>query len=150
MGNDEVRGFLNSVQEARLRFHRCRWQVEELQRRCESITANWSTEPGGGGNVHKDGPLAALADKREELKALYYDWERQEEDVNRFLETLPDARHRTLLALRYVDLLRWPDVRARMEEVGMYYSERQIFNLHGKALEAARGRWREEKTRGEA
>ena len=144
MENDEVRAFLNSVQEARFRFFRCRWQVEELKRRCESVTASWSAERGGSGDVHKDGPLSALVDKRSEMRTLYMEWENKEEEVNCFLDKLPDQRHRALLQLRYVDLLRWPDVRARLEQVGVYYSERQIFNLHGKALEAARALWREE------
>lgn len=144
MENDEVRAFLNSVQEARFRFFRCRWQVEELQRRCVSVTANWGAERGGSGDVHKDGPLSALVDKRSEMRTLYMEWENKEEEVNCFLDKLPDQRHRALLQLRYVDLLRWPDVRARLEQVGVYYSERQIFNLHGKALEAARALWREE------
>lgn len=141
---DEVKAFLGSVQQARYKFQRCLWQIEELRRRCESITAGWSAEPTGSGDVHKDGPLVALADKRTEMHRLYREWEEREEEVNRFLDRLPDYKHRVILSLRYVDLLRWPVVKQRMESVGLYYEERQMFNLHGKALEAARALWRGE------
>ena len=141
---DEVKAFLGQVQQAKYRFQRCLWQIEDLRLRCESITSSWNPNPGGSGDVHKDGPLAALADKRTELDRMYREWKTWEEEVNRFLEKLPDYRHRVILCLRYVDLLRWPVVRERMASVGLYYEERQMFNLHGKALEAARTLWREE------
>ena len=86
MATDELRSFLGSVQAARFDYARAVDRVRDLQDRCESVTANWSSEPHGGGDVHKDGPLVALAQARKELKPLYYAWERAEEEVEQFLD----------------------------------------------------------------
>ena len=136
--NEEVKAFLGAVMEARFRYRRACRKVEELEERCEQITTTWSEAPGGGGDVHKDGPIIALAQKRSELPTLYAAWERAEEEVDRFLDEITDNRYRAILKLRYVDLLRWPKVLEKLKsEAGIYYEERQMFTLHGKALNAA-------------
>ena len=141
---DPVKEFLRSVREAKFRYLRCLWQVEDLRTRCASTTAAWSDVPGGGGEGRKDGALLALADKSARLPGLRREWENREQAVDRFLDGLPEDTHRCLMKLRYVDLLRWTVVQERMEELGWYYSDRQIFNLHGKALSAARALWKEQ------
>ena len=64
---DPVKEFLRSVREAKFRYLRCLWQVEDLRTRCASTTAAWSDVPGGGGEGRKDGALLALADKSARL-----------------------------------------------------------------------------------
>ena len=49
--------------------------------------------------------------------------------------------HRILLRLKYVDLLTWSGVQDRMRESNIYYSERQIYRIHGEALQEARKLW---------
>ena len=41
---------------------------------------------------------------------------------------------RAVLSLRYISLLRWPEIQQRLEEQGLFYSQRQIFNLHRMGL----------------
>ena len=141
---DELKLWLSSVREKRFDYMAAVWKAEDLRRRCETVTAGWSTEPHGSGDMRRDGPLVALAAKEAELPGLYRAWEQRENEVGAFLDKLDSPAYRALLKLRYVDLLRWPVVQDRMEQLRLYYSERQIFNLHGQALNAARELWRRE------
>lgn len=142
MASDELRAFLGSVQEARFRYNRAVTREQELRERCEHITTSWSEAPGGGGDVHRDGPLVALAAAHAALKPLYLAWERAEDEVDRFLDGITDVRYRAILKYRYVDLYTWPRVMKELEKSGIYYEERQVFRLHGKALNEARELWR--------
>lgn len=140
--NEQLRAFLAGVQEARFQYRSGVRRVAELEERCRSITSHWDGQPGGGkGDVRRDGPMSALADQRARLPGLYRAWEEQEERVGRFLDGLKDLRYRAILRLRYVELLHWPRVQQELEAGGIYYSERQMFNLHTQALEAAQEQW---------
>lgn len=142
MVNDELKEFLGSVQEARFQYHRAVSREQELRERCENMTTNWDAGPHGSGDVHKDGPLVALAQAHGMLKPLYLEWERAEEAVDRFLDGITDVRYRAILKYRYVDLYKWPRVIRELEKSGIYYEERQVYRLHGKALNEARELWR--------
>ena len=149
---DPVRAFLDSVREARFNEARCRRKLQEMDAQCRSITAQMTGMPGGGSaDPHKDGAWAALADQAALLRELYdqaallrelYDQAvRRETDVERFISRLEKDTHRILLRLKYVDLLTWNCVQERMQENGIYYSERQIYRIHGEALQEARKLW---------
>ena len=140
---DEVRDFLGSVWEAKFRFQRCVRKIEELSQRCENITSNWDAGPRGGGDVHKDGALVELAFQESEKVRLDAEWTAREKEVEAFLDGIRDRCYQAILKLRYVDLLHWSQVMDAMEKSGLYYSERQIYNLHGQALDVARALWRE-------
>ena len=64
-----------------------------------------------------------------------------EKKVGELLEQVPDEVQRTVLRLKYLQLLSWPEIRDKLEEQNVYYSSRQLFNIHDKALETARRLW---------
>ena len=139
---DPVRSFLESVQDAKFEQGRCYRKYIELDAKCRSITGQMSGMPGGsGGDKHKDGLLAALADQGTEYLRRYREAEEQAKAVEDFINRLQDTRHRAVLLLRYVDQLRWPQVVDELEKHGIYYTERQVFRIHGDALQAARQLW---------
>ena len=139
---DPVRAFLDSVREARFNEARCRRKLQEMDAQCRSMTAQMTGMPGGGSaDPHKDGAWAALADQAALLQELYDQAVRRETDVERFISKLEKDTHRILLRLKYVDLLTWTCVQERMRENGIYYSERQIYRIHGEALQEARKLW---------
>ena len=140
---DPVRAFLESVRDARFEQRRCELRLEQIEAQCTSVTARITGAPGGGGDVHKDGPLVNLAQTRQDLMAAYDDEQRRGKEVENFIKLLPDVRHRAVLSLHYVNLLKWPRVVEEMEKCGLYYSERHIHRLHGQALQAARVLWSE-------
>lgn len=64
--------------------------------------------------------------------------------VERFIARLGDPVCRTVLRLRYLEGLSWTQLQKRLYQDGLYYSERQIFRLHGAALQEARELWPKE------
>lgn len=139
---DPVREFLDSVREARFNEARCRRKLLEMDAQCRSMTAQMTGRPGGSGpDKHKDGAWAALADQAILLRELYDQAVRRETAVERFISGLEKDTHRILLRLKYVDLLTWPCVQERMRETGIDYSERQLYRIHGEALQEARKLW---------
>lgn len=143
MTADALTAFLGSVEDAKIRYLRGVRKVEDLRLRCEHVTSAWESEPRGGGDVHKDGPLVALAQARGELPQLYREWENAEEEVNQFLEGVPSRTHRAILQMRYVELLQWPRIMKELQACGIYYEERSVFRHHGIALNEARELWRQ-------
>lgn len=142
---DPVKELLYSVQEARFNAQRCQRRLSEMEAQSQNITARMDVSPSGGGaDPHKDSVWAALADQRELLRNMYAEAIRRESEVERFISGLEEGVHRVLLRLRYVDCLTWPAVQEQMEKNGIYYSERQIYRLHGEALQAARYLWAEQ------
>lgn len=142
---DEVTDFLGSVLRAKFAYFRCLRQAEELEEKCTALSSPLSSEGHGTADVHKDNMLIALADKTALLPKLYNRWTDAEWEVDRFLDEITDDRHRAILKLRHVDLLRWPKVVEELKKVGIWYEERQVYNLHGEALKEARVLWEQRK-----
>lgn len=140
---DPVRAFLGTAREARLEEARCRRRLQEIEAQCRNVTPSLSAMPHGGGDSHRDGPLAALADQRQLHEALLTAAIRQEMKVERFIARLEKDSHRIILKLRYVDLMGWGRIQEQLEAQGLYYSDRQIYRLHGEALQEARRVWAE-------
>lgn len=142
--NDECRAWLESYQELRSEADR-QWRKHmRLRDQATQITARLSLVPGGGGG-DKEKLLAALADAAEEaLQKQQAALDRQQE-IERFIDCIPTPVCRQILRLRYVDLCTWREVEKRLKKTGTYYEERQIFNLHGKALREARTIWEEQR-----
>ena len=71
-------------------------------------------------------------------------------EVEAFLDRITDGTYRTILRRRYLDVgLSWSEIRDRLEEDGLYYSERHIVRLHTQAVEAAQTLWNREREEGE-
>ena len=140
---DPVREFLGSVKEARFNKNRCLTRIKTAEAECERVTAQISGAPGGGGDLHKDGAWAALADLRSLLLSCYTDALTKEREVEEFITSIPTDTYRIILRLRYVDCLRWPIVLEHLEKRNLPMSDRQMFRLHGEALHEARKLWAE-------
>ncbi len=141
----DVVEFLGSLRVARQEIHLCRERIAELEDANTRITTAWKEAPTGSGDVHKDATVIALADKRAELLAMEKEYADQMLAVEQFISRLENTTYRTILELRYVKLLRWPQVQKSMEDAGLWYSFRYVMRLHGKALVAARRLWNTER-----
>lgn len=142
----DARQFLESVRTSRAAALRCARRMWELRTQVESITAPLNSSPvsNGGKDVHGDARLAALTDLQDRLIAASDDWLRRVKEAEDFVDRIENVEYRILLQLRYIDCNRWDDVQGRMALSGLYYSDRQMFRLHGRALQAARRLWDEE------
>ena len=138
---DPVREFLRSGLEARLEVRRHQRRTEELESRCTRLVAQMTGMPAGGGSG-LEATWAALADERQEQRLVQAELD-QYHAVERFIARLGDPVCRTVLRLRYLEGLSWTQLQKRLYQDGLYYSERQIFRLHGAALQEARELWTE-------
>ena len=57
------------------------------------------------------------------------------DQIEDMIEGLEDYRQKTLIRLRYIDGRSWEQI-----AIEMHWSERTVYNIHGKALEALRRR----------
>jgi hypothetical protein len=135
------------VRDCRIEEQLCRRRISELTDACTSITAAWNAAPGGSGaNIHKDAALVSLADQQAKLIRLLLDCQKQSQAVEDFINQLENQTYRAVLHLRYVALRSWPGVEEGLQECGLYYSMRQIYRIHGSALQEARRLWAEQHT----
>lgn len=141
---DPARAFLLSVREARTERKQLERRLSQLRSEAERITAAYGDrQPGGSGDPHRDALLAEIADRSAGLDGAVRKCWRVEELADDFIHELGDYRHRAILRLRYIDCLRWPKLTEALTELGLWYEERQVFRLHGVALQEARRIWPE-------
>ncbi len=139
---DPTREFLNSVRYARVEYSRLSERIKALESRCTSITASMSAMPNGG-SADAQALWAALADESAKLYPELRRAQEAEREVNEFIDALPNPAHRLVLKLRYVDVRGWEDVIQHLTQGGLAYSARQVYRIHGEALEVARALWSE-------
>lgn len=142
---DEVRDFLDSLGRYREEISLCQSRILELMNAATRITTAWKDAPGGGGDTHRDGALAALADQKQKLLEQEVRYAEQMMAVTEFIGRISSTTYRAILILRYVRQLPWPALtEALKKDFNIYYSERQVTRLHGRALAEARRIWAEE------
>lgn len=139
---DPVRAFLGSVLEARLEVKRIKRKLDALESRAMNITSNLTGMPRGGG-ADRDSVLASLADVSRDYYLRLAKAEQTELDVLRFIDSLSSPDSRMILKLKYIDCRRWPKILTTLRENGREISERQMFRLHGAALQEARQKYKE-------
>lgn len=139
---DQVREFLESAKWARARAARLSYKIEQLTTQVEHITPSYSGMPGGG-STDVSSAWTALAQLRDEYVKELAKAEQREKDVADFVDSLRSPESREILHLRYCQGMRWPDVIEHLNIGGLYYSDRQVYRLHGKALNEARNKWKE-------
>lgn len=112
-------------------------QVGELRRKAQTVSS------GSSDGTHSSTPR----DRIGEITARIVDLEREiNEDIDRSIDlqreiraaiaTVPEARLRTLLEYKYINLLTLEETAVRMN-----YSYPQICRLHGRALQSVKMIW---------
>jgi DNA-directed RNA polymerase specialized sigma subunit len=138
---DLLRSTLRLRRQTRLLYERCL----RLTASAEATTPHYSPVSGtAGGEQRKDSLWIAVAEAEAELTATQKEYWDKEEKVHRLLQRMQSLPQRAILQYRYCDGLSWPEVQERLESIGIYYSERHMFNLHGDALQEARRLWESE------
>ena len=145
MTTDPVRDYLNSVLEYRMEAKRLKRKLAQLEAQATNITSQLTGMPHGG-IADRGAVLASLADAAKDYQWRIDRAERKELEVLDFIDSLPTAESRTILKLRYLDCKRWPKVLAALNAGGMAMSERQMYRLHGRALQEARERYNDERS----
>lgn len=139
----DVKEYLKSVWLARVEIERLSVRIKEMETQAFKTTPQITGMPRGGG-ADAQALWAKILDDTDKLYAkqnYYYDHVKQ---VEEFIDLLPTDKHKEILKLRYVNCLNWPEVARLLEHAGFYYDIRQVFRLHGAALEEARKLWETE------
>ena len=140
--NDPVRELLNSVLESRIEVKRIERKLAVLEARVTKITAELTGMPGGG-TSDRNAALAAFSDLTRDYYERLVAAEKHEVEVSDFINRLQNPDSRTILKLRYIDCKRWPKVLDSLNRAGRDIEQRQMFELHGRALNEARELYKE-------
>ena len=139
---DPVRELLNSVLESRIEVKRIERKLAVLEARVTKITAELTGMPGGG-TSDRNAALAAFSDMTRDYYKRLVEAEKHEVEVTDFINRLQNPDSRAILKLHYVDCKRWPKVVEALNRAGRDVELRQVFNLHGRALNEARELYKE-------
>lgn len=136
---DELRLFLEGIAVTKTEIAICEDRIRRLNDAAENTTTTWRDMPGGGSSdIHKDVNLTQLADELSKYTAACATFKARQLAAISLIDHLDNAAYRVLLTLRYVDCMTWSSIPEAMEKFNLYYCERQIYRLHGEALNAAR------------
>lgn len=125
-----------------MEIKRIQRKLDLLEARVLNVTSQLTGMPRGGSS-DRDAVLASLADVTDEYYKRLAEAERHELEVLDFINTIPDTRCRIILKLRYVDCRKWNSVLAKLQLTDEQASRPTMFRLHGKALNAAREKYKE-------
>jgi len=132
MTNKDHRGELdklNILWTARAECARLESYIDFLRQKLESLSHVFSEPQGEELNRELEEHICQLQDEHRL-------WLHREGEVVQLIQDVKDSRQRAVLHLRYICLLRWQEIQEKLEEKKLYYSMRQIFNLHVKGLRA--------------
>ena len=130
MTNQEKKEFLQQYRLAEMEEQRLEYEIERWRSRAEKVTPGYSKAPAGGGDGRSmEHTLERLGELAVELTHQRDNLIRLRREIGAAIDTVPDARLRELLRLRYIDGLSFEQIAVRMS-----YSWRQVIRLHGAAL----------------
>lgn len=130
MTNQEKKEFLQQYRLAEMEEQRLEHEIERWRSRAEKVTPGYSKAPAGGGDGRSlEHTLERLGELAGELTHQWDKMVRLRREIGAAIDTVPDARLRELLRLRYIEGMTWERV-----AVQMGYSYMQVCRLHGKAL----------------
>ena len=133
MTDQEKKAWLMQYRAAEREELRLSEELERWRSRAESATARYGADTGGGGDgrslEHAAEHITHLAAQLEHQRIGLV---RLRREIGAAIDAVPDARHRELLRLRYIDGRTWEQVAQRMG----YEDMRWIYRLHGYALSA--------------
>ena len=130
MTNQDKKEFLQQYRLAEMEEQRLEHEIERWRSRAERMTAGYSKAPAGGADGRSmEHTLERLGDLAVELTQQRDKLIRLRREIGAAIDTVPDARLRELLRLRYIEGMTWERV-----AVQMGYSYMQVCRLHGKAL----------------
>lgn len=133
MTNQEKKAWLMQYRAAEREERRLSEELERWRSRAESATARYGADTCGGGDgrslEHAAEHIAHLAAQLEHQRIGLV---RLRREIGAAIDAVPDARHRELLRLRYIDGRTWEQV---AEFMG-YDDPRWVYVLHSNALNA--------------
>lgn len=128
------------VTEARYDVARYRRKLQRLEAQATRVTSTISDMPKGG-SADSGATLAALCDARIEYERKLLAAENIQLKAEALVEQLPMYEDRMVLKLRYFEGRKWEgknSVLSCLQDAGVHVTARQMYRIHGRALNAAR------------
>lgn len=130
MTNKEKKAWLLRYREA-IHDIDCRErEMEEWRLRAEKITKTISDMPRGGKALNIDDIIAEMDEILRDVKQKVKESKLIQLEIEIAIEELEDPVLERLMKCRYINQMTWKQI-----AIVMGYEERQIYRLHGKALE---------------
>ena len=107
-------------------------QIKNLEDMATKITMDLSTErvQSSGGDDKISSLVANIVDLQNEITRDIKKLINLKRDVVHKINSLPDASHRMVLTLRYLEFKQWEQIAVEME-----YSYQWVHRIHGRALQ---------------
>lgn len=136
---DELLKFLCLPRTRYLRWKELETEHDLLLARLTGIVAPTDAiHVGGTKDVHQDAGAIKLTELSDAVLRARLDYIRVLGVVDRFLDGLSNSTSRSILRYRYLNHLTWTEVAARLNEIGVFYSDRHLTRLHEQAIREAR------------
>lgn len=132
MTNQEKKEILQQYRLAEMEEQRLEHEIERWRSRAEKTTPGYSKAPSGGADGRSmEHVLEHLGELAQELTQQRDKLIRLRREIGAAIDTVPDARLRELLRLRYIEGMKW----GRLAIAMGYDDLRWIYRMHGRALE---------------
>ena len=105
-------------------------KIRVLRSKAQKMTTTYQDIPVMGGFAdHRQTVIAEMVDAEREYKKIVHQCKNKLQEIHFVINLLDDFQERLALEYHYLYFLNWQDVSYRLN-----YTERQIHNIHGRAL----------------
>lgn len=133
--NGEVYAFLCSLPELRQAEARQKLALELLEDRLAAFQGKRRLPP------EEEAERAALSEQIRQTRRRWaqarQEAARREQEISALIGAVPSPLFRSVLQLRYCEGRRWEAIWELLPRLGLYYSQRQLYRIHARALEEA-------------
>lgn len=133
MSEQEKKEYLMRYREAEDEVARVQEELLLWQGRAKRTPGGWSMEPRGGTGEGFPACVERVAELQGALQTAVEYGTRLRRSISAAIAAMQSPRLRLLLQLRYVSGCTWAEIAQRMD-----YAQRQVHNLHHKALDELR------------
>jgi len=127
----QVQHYLNSAWYYKKKAEKLDDEIRILRSKAEKMTTSYQEAPvfASGIEDQRQAKIDEMADKQREYKKMLQQCRNQLQEIQYVINMLEDFQERIVLEFRYMHFMHWQDIAFRL-----YYTERQILNIHGEAL----------------
>ena len=127
----QVQRYLNGAWYYKNKADKLDDDIRKLRSQAEKMTASYTEAPvfASGIEDQRQTKISEMVDKQREYKMTMQMCRNKLQEIQYVINMLDSFQERIVLEFRYMHFMNWQDIAFRL-----YYTERQIHNIHGSAL----------------
>lgn len=127
----QVQHYLNGAWYYKKKAEKLDDEIRILRSKAEKMTASYTEAPvfSSGIEDQRQAKIDEMTDKQREYKKVMQQCRNQLQEIQYVINMLDNFKERIVLEYRYMHFMNWQDIAFRL-----YYTERQVHNIHGEAL----------------